>query len=72
MNSTGPSRDAAGHGAAASHAASGDDAGKVITPLVIGLLVAASWALRPAPRTLKPLFGEVTPKASLHEKAALA
>lgn len=40
-------------GAAVSHAASGDDAGKVITPLVIAGIAAASWALRPESRTLK-------------------
>jgi uncharacterized membrane protein YphA (DoxX/SURF4 family) len=39
-------------GAAFSHAASGDPAGKVITPLVVLAIVAASWALRPARRTL--------------------
>ena len=40
-------------GAAASHAASGDAAGKVATPLVFLLLAAASWALRPSARRLK-------------------
>ena len=39
-------------GAAASHAASGDPAGNVITPLVIGVIAAASWWLRPASRRL--------------------
>lgn len=39
-------------GAAASHMASGDDAGKVMTPLVLLAIAAASWALRPASRTL--------------------
>ncbi|MDI1428631.1 DoxX family protein [Polyangium sorediatum] len=39
-------------GAAASHAASGDPAGKVITPLVLVAIAAASWALRPASRKL--------------------
>ncbi|MET0388659.1 MAG: DoxX family protein [Polyangiales bacterium] len=39
-------------GAAISHAASGDDAGKVLTPIVLMGLVAASWALRPADRRL--------------------
>src|SRR5262245_22143025 len=37
-------------GAAASHAASGDSAGKVIAPLVLVAIVAASWALRPEGR----------------------
>jgi hypothetical protein len=39
-------------GAAFSHAASGDGAGKVITPLVVLGIVAASWALRPESRQL--------------------
>lgn len=39
-------------GAAASHAASGDDAGKVITPLVLLAIAGASWALRPESRKL--------------------
>ncbi|MGE3640694.1 MAG: DoxX family protein [Pirellulales bacterium] len=39
-------------GAAASHAAVGDPLGKIITPLVILLIVATSWALRPPTRTL--------------------
>lgn len=39
-------------GAAISHAAVGDPAGKVVTPLVLAALVVASWALRPASRVL--------------------
>lgn len=39
-------------GAAMSHAASGDDTAKVITPLVLLGVVAASWALRPNTRRL--------------------
>lgn len=39
-------------GAAISHAAAGDDAGKVITPLVILGIAMASWALRPESRKL--------------------
>ena len=39
-------------GAAFSHAAAGDAAGKVITPLVILAIAVASWALRPASRKL--------------------
>jgi hypothetical protein len=38
--------------ASVSHAAVGDSAGNVITPLVLLALVAASWALRPESRTL--------------------
>ncbi|HEU0031487.1 MAG TPA: DoxX family protein [Kofleriaceae bacterium] len=40
-------------GAAASHAWSGDPVGKIATPLVLLAVVAASWALRPASRTLR-------------------
>ena len=36
-------------GAALSHAAVGDPAGKVLVPLVLLGIAAASWALRPAP-----------------------
>ena len=39
-------------GASLSHAMAGDDAGKVITPLVLLAIAAASWALRPADRVL--------------------
>src|SRR5436309_15266757 len=39
-------------GAAASHAAVGDPAGKVVAPLVITGIVMASWALRPEGRRL--------------------
>ena len=39
-------------GAAFSHASSGDGAAKIITPLVILAIAAASWALRPASRKL--------------------
>jgi uncharacterized membrane protein YphA (DoxX/SURF4 family) len=39
-------------GAAFSHAVSGDPAGKVVAPLFILALAAASYALRPASRTL--------------------
>jgi hypothetical protein len=39
-------------GASLSHAASGDAAGKVITPLVILAIAVASWALRPESRRL--------------------
>src|SRR4051794_41319870 len=40
-------------GAAASHAAVGDPAGKVVAPLMISGIVAASWALRPESRRLR-------------------
>src|SRR5713226_8660991 len=40
-------------GAAASHAFSGDPSGKIATPLVLLLIAAASWALRPPSRTWK-------------------
>ncbi|MGK3962652.1 DoxX family protein [Sorangium sp. So ce118] len=39
-------------GAAASHAAVGDAAGQVMTPLVLVTVAAASWALRPESRRL--------------------
>jgi hypothetical protein len=39
-------------GAAASHAFSGDDAGKVITPIVLVGVAVASWLLRPESRRL--------------------
>ena len=51
-------------GAAASHAFSGDPAGKVITPLVLLGLVAASWALRPAGRTIAPVAATATAAAA--------
>jgi uncharacterized membrane protein YphA (DoxX/SURF4 family) len=44
-------------GAAVSHAASGDAGGKILTPLVLLGLVAASWALRPDQRVLGSLRG---------------
>lgn len=37
-------------GAAASHAFSGDPAGRIVTPLVMLAIAAASWALRPPSR----------------------
>jgi hypothetical protein len=40
-------------GAAASHAFSGDPPGKIATPLVLLLIAAASWALRPPLRAWK-------------------
>jgi uncharacterized membrane protein YphA (DoxX/SURF4 family) len=43
--------------ASVSHAASGDELAKVITPLVILVLLMASWWLRPANRTLGVLRG---------------
>jgi uncharacterized membrane protein YphA (DoxX/SURF4 family) len=39
-------------GAALSHAASGDDFGKIVTPLVLLGVTAASWYLRPEARRL--------------------
>jgi hypothetical protein len=39
-------------GAAASHFAVGDDAAKLVAPIVLTLLALASWALRPATRRL--------------------
>ena len=46
-------------GAAVSHAATGDPAGKVIAPLVILGIAAVSWALRPESRALgEPASGK--------------
>ena len=39
-------------GAAVSHAVTGDPIGNVLTPLVLLVLVATSWALRPQDRVL--------------------
>jgi uncharacterized membrane protein YphA (DoxX/SURF4 family) len=39
-------------GASASHAASGDDLRHIVVPLVLAVLVVASWALRPEARRL--------------------
>jgi uncharacterized membrane protein YphA (DoxX/SURF4 family) len=52
-------------GAAFSHASSGDPAGKVITPLFLVAIAAASWALRPEGRKLA---GE--PKREAHARVA--
>lgn len=41
-------------GAAASRAAASDGATMVVVPLVIGVIVAVSWATRPASRRLAP------------------
>ncbi len=43
-------------GAAASHAAVGDPAAKIATPLILVVIVAASWALRPESRKLRGPF----------------
>jgi uncharacterized membrane protein YphA (DoxX/SURF4 family) len=50
-------------GAALSHAASGDPAAKIATPLALLAVVAASWALRPADRTLAAVDAPVTASA---------
>lgn len=44
-------------GAAVSHAMVGDGPGQVLTPLVLLVLVALSWALRPASRTFRVVLG---------------
>jgi uncharacterized membrane protein YphA (DoxX/SURF4 family) len=44
--------------ASVSHAASGDELAKVITPLVVLVVLMASWWLRPASRTLGVLRGK--------------
>ncbi|HXO18647.1 MAG TPA: DoxX family protein [Thermoanaerobaculia bacterium] len=40
-------------GASASHFATGDDVRHIVVPLVLAVLVVASWALRPESRRLK-------------------
>jgi hypothetical protein len=50
-------------GATAYHAATGDPAGKIATPLVILGIVAASWDLLPQERVLGPLHAKL-PRAS--------
>src|SRR5258705_5282722 len=59
-------------GAAASHAAVGDPAGKILAPLIISGIVIASWLLRPESRTLPDapgspikLFPPTLPEARL-------
>ncbi len=60
-------------GAAFSHAASGDPAGQVITPLVLLGIAAASYALRPASRSLgAPLLAEKASSAAVGGAAASA
>ena len=43
-------------GASVSHAASGSSAGNVVGPAIFAVVAIASWALRPASRTLGALF----------------
>jgi hypothetical protein len=59
-------------GAAASHAFSGDAAGKIATPLVLLLIAAASWALRPPSRTWKsdPALSKTVPAVASSEGVA--
>jgi hypothetical protein len=59
-------------GAAFSHASVGDDAGKVITPLVFLALAVASWALRPEGRVLGSLSRKATSEAPPREALAHA
>ena len=47
-------------GASASHIASGDDVRHIVTPLVLAVLVVASWALRPEGRRLKAGLNRLT------------
>jgi len=47
-------------GAAASHAFSGDTAGRIVTPLVLLAIAAASWTLRPPSRAWRS--GSALPK----------
>ena len=57
-------------GAALSHAAAGDPAGKVAVPLVLLVLAAVSWALRPASRRLgELLFGAAAARPAVGARA---
>jgi len=58
-------------GAAASHAARGDDAAHLIWPLLFAALTLASWALRPQSRTLGVLFPAKAPAQARLESAGL-
>jgi uncharacterized membrane protein YphA (DoxX/SURF4 family) len=51
-------------GAAASHASVGDPMGKVATPIILLLIVAASWALRPESRKLRETSAKPATNAS--------
>lgn len=48
-------------GAAVSRAAMRDGTATIVIPLLIGLAVVASWALRPGERTLRPLLRVANP-----------
>lgn len=52
-------------GAAAAQAFAGDDVRHIITPLVLAVLVAASWALRPEGRKLKQAYDGLPSKVSI-------
>jgi uncharacterized membrane protein YphA (DoxX/SURF4 family) len=45
-------------GATISHAASGDDAGRIVVPLVLVAVALVSWGLRPESRTLGKILPE--------------
>ena len=60
-------------GAAFSHAAVGDPGAKVIVPLVLLAITAASWALRPASRRLVAAAAEPEPaRVGAHQTARAA
>ena len=61
-------------GAAVSHAAVGDGARFVLTPLILTALAVASWSLRPSTRKLPASHAEPAPKpaAERSEPSALA
>ena len=48
-------------GAAASHVFAGDPAAKIAVPVVLLVIAAASWALRPASRRMGELFAAPVP-----------
>ncbi len=57
-------------GAALSHAAVGDPIAKIATPLVLLAFVAASWALRPAQRSIVARASSISYMAEARSSAA--
>jgi uncharacterized membrane protein YphA (DoxX/SURF4 family) len=53
-------------GAVVSRAASGDEVPKLVLPVIIACVLTASWALRPASRTLSPILSGGDDSSSAH------